>query len=70
MDSALPVFVPPLAAAIAAVLAAGLAWAVATPLIRAADGPALPERLLQWAGQHRFVALLAYLPREEPVRAT
>jgi len=62
MDSALPVFVPPLAAAIAAVIAAGLAWAVATPLIRAADGPALPERLLQWAGQHRFVALLAYLP--------
>ena len=62
MDSALPVFVPPLAAAIAAVIAAGLAWAIATPLIRAADAPALPERLLQWAGQHRFVALLAYLP--------
>ena len=62
MDSALPVFVPPLAAAIAAVIAAGLAWALATPLVRAAEGPTLPERLLQWAGQHRFVALLAYLP--------
>ena len=62
MDSALPVLVPPLAAAIAAVMAAGLAWKVATPLVRAADGPTLPERLLQWAGQHRFVALLAYLP--------
>ena len=62
MESALPVFVPPLAAGIAAVIAAGLAWAVATPLIRAADGPTLPERLLRWAGQHRFVALLGYLP--------
>lgn len=62
MVSALPVFVPPLAAVIAAVVAAGLAWAVATPLIRAADSPMLPERLLHWAGQHRFVALLAYLP--------
>jgi Zn-dependent protease with chaperone function len=62
MESALPVLIPPLAVAIAVVIAAGLAWAVATPLIRAAEGPTLPERLLQWSGQHRFVGLLAYLP--------
>ena len=62
MISALPVFVPPLAAAIAAILAAGIAWAAATPLVRAAGSPTLPERLPHWAGQHRFIAILAYLP--------
>jgi Zn-dependent protease with chaperone function len=62
MDSALPVVVPPLAAVLIALMSAGLAWAVATPLVRAADSPTLPERLLRWAGQHRFIALLAYLP--------
>lgn len=58
----LPVVVPPLAAVIVAVMAAGLAWTVATPLVRAAESPTLPERLLRWSGQHRFVAVLAYLP--------
>lgn len=61
MDSALPVFIPPLTAGLIALMSAGLAWVVATPLVRAADSPTLPERLLRWAGQHRFVALLAYL---------
>jgi Zn-dependent protease with chaperone function len=62
MDPVVPVVVPPLAAGIVAVMATGLAWAVATPLLRAFDSPTLPERLLRWSGQHRFVAVLAYVP--------
>ena len=62
MESALPVVVPPLAALIVVAMATALAWTVATPLVRAADSPTLPERLLHWSGQHRFVAVLTYAP--------
>jgi Zn-dependent protease with chaperone function len=62
MESAVPVLVPPLAAAIIAVAAAVLAAVAVRPLLRAAESPTLPERLLRWAGHHRVVAVLAYVP--------
>ncbi len=61
MESAVPVFVPPLAAALIVVAAGVLAAIAARPLLRAADSPTLPERLLRWSGQHRSVAVVAYL---------
>ena len=62
MESAVPVLVPPLAAALIALAAGVLAAVAVRPLLRAVDSPTLPERLLRWSGQHRVVAVLAYAP--------